>query len=36
MIGRQAAAFLMLRARGEKIERPVVDIGFTLIARESA
>ena len=36
MIGRQAAAFLMLRARGEKIERPVVDIGFTLIARDSA
>jgi LacI family transcriptional regulator, gluconate utilization system Gnt-I transcriptional repressor len=36
MIGRQAAAFLMSRARGEKIERPVVDIGFTLIARDSA
>jgi LacI family gluconate utilization system Gnt-I transcriptional repressor len=36
MIGRQAADFLMLRARGEKIERPVVDIGFTLMARDSA
>jgi LacI family transcriptional regulator, gluconate utilization system Gnt-I transcriptional repressor len=35
MIGRQAAAFLMSRARGEKIERPVVDIGFSLIARDS-
>jgi LacI family gluconate utilization system Gnt-I transcriptional repressor len=35
MIGRQAAAFLMSRARGEKIERPVVDIGFTLITRDS-
>ena len=36
MIGRQAAAFLMSRARGEKIDRPAVDIGFTLIARDSA
>lgn len=36
MIGRQAAAFLMARARGEKIKRPVVDIGFSLIARDSA
>jgi LacI family transcriptional regulator, gluconate utilization system Gnt-I transcriptional repressor len=35
MIGRQAATFLMLRARGEKIEHPVVDIGFSLIVRES-
>jgi LacI family transcriptional regulator, gluconate utilization system Gnt-I transcriptional repressor len=35
MIGRQAAAFLMARARGEKIERPVVDIGFSLIGRDS-
>jgi LacI family gluconate utilization system Gnt-I transcriptional repressor len=35
MIGRQAATFLMSRARGEKIERPVVDIGFTLITRDS-
>jgi LacI family gluconate utilization system Gnt-I transcriptional repressor len=36
MIGRQAAAFLMARANGEKIERPVVDIGFSLIVRDSA
>ena len=36
MIGRQAAAFLMARARAEKIERRVVDIGFSLIARGSA
>jgi LacI family transcriptional regulator, gluconate utilization system Gnt-I transcriptional repressor len=35
MIGRQAATFLMLRARGEKIEQPVIDIGFSLIVRES-
>ena len=35
MIGRQAAAFLMMRARGEKIERRVVDIGFSLVARDS-
>jgi LacI family transcriptional regulator, gluconate utilization system Gnt-I transcriptional repressor len=35
MIGRQAATFLMLRARGEKIDRPVIDIGFTLIGRAS-
>jgi hypothetical protein len=35
MIGRQAATFLMLRARGEKIDRPVIDIGFSLIGRAS-
>jgi LacI family gluconate utilization system Gnt-I transcriptional repressor len=35
MIGRQAATFLMLRARGEKIDQPVIDIGFSLIVRES-
>jgi LacI family gluconate utilization system Gnt-I transcriptional repressor len=35
VIGRQAAEFLMLRARGEKIARPIVDIGFTLVERES-
>jgi LacI family gluconate utilization system Gnt-I transcriptional repressor len=35
VIGRRAAEFLMLRARGEKIARPVVDIGFTLVERES-
>jgi len=34
-IGRRAAEFLMLRARGEKILRPVIDIGFTLVERES-
>jgi hypothetical protein len=26
----------MLRARGGKIARPVIDIGFSLIVRESA
>jgi len=35
VIGRQAAQFLMQRARGEKIKNPVVDIGFSLIVRNS-
>ena len=35
VIGRQAATFLMQRARGEKIEKPIVDIGFSLIVRNS-
>jgi len=34
-IGQQAVNFLMLRAQGKKIENPVVDIGFSLILRES-
>jgi LacI family gluconate utilization system Gnt-I transcriptional repressor len=34
-IGNEAVKFLMQRARGIKIERPVVDIGFSLLARES-
>jgi LacI family transcriptional regulator, gluconate utilization system Gnt-I transcriptional repressor len=36
LIGREAATFLMLRARSGKIARPVIDIGFSLIVRESA
>jgi len=35
IIGRQAAKFLMQRARGEKIDNPIVDIGFSLIVRQS-
>src|SRR5271170_5335588 len=35
VIGRQAAQCLMLRARGAKIDKPVIDIGFSLIHRES-
>jgi LacI family gluconate utilization system Gnt-I transcriptional repressor len=35
VIGRQAAQFLMQRARGEKIKDPIVDIGFSLIVRNS-
>jgi LacI family gluconate utilization system Gnt-I transcriptional repressor len=35
IIGRQAAKFLMQRARGENIEKRIVDIGFSLIVRNS-
>ena len=35
VIGRQAAKFLMQRARGERIERRIVDIGFSLVLRDS-
>jgi LacI family transcriptional regulator, gluconate utilization system Gnt-I transcriptional repressor len=35
VIGRQAAKFLMQRARGEKIKNPIVDIGFALVVRNS-
>ena len=35
VIGRQAAQFLMQRARGDKIKNPIVDIGFSLIVRNS-
>jgi len=35
LIGKQAVQFLMQRARGKKITRPIVDIGFSLIVRES-
>jgi LacI family gluconate utilization system Gnt-I transcriptional repressor len=35
VIGKQAVKFLMQRANGMKIENPVVDIGFSLIVRES-
>ena len=35
IMGKHAARFLMLRARRQKIEQPFVDIGFSLIVRES-
>lgn len=34
-MGRQAARFIMDRAEGRDVARPVVDIGFTLIERSS-
>jgi LacI family gluconate utilization system Gnt-I transcriptional repressor len=36
VIGKQAAKFLMMRTQGKKIDNPVVDIGFSLIARASS
>ena len=35
LIGKQAVKFLMQRAQGKKIEHPIVDIGFSLIIRDS-
>jgi LacI family transcriptional regulator, gluconate utilization system Gnt-I transcriptional repressor len=35
VIGKHAARFFMQRARGQRIEQPQVDIGFSLIVRES-
>jgi LacI family gluconate utilization system Gnt-I transcriptional repressor len=35
VIGKHAARFLMLRARRERISQPFVDIGFSLMVRES-
>jgi LacI family gluconate utilization system Gnt-I transcriptional repressor len=35
LIGKQAVKFLMQRAQGKRIERPIVDIGFSLVVRES-
>jgi LacI family gluconate utilization system Gnt-I transcriptional repressor len=35
VMGKHAARFLMQRARGQRIEQPLVDIGFSLIVRES-
>jgi len=35
VIGQQAAAFLMLRAQGKIIAEPVVDVGFSLVVRDS-
>jgi LacI family gluconate utilization system Gnt-I transcriptional repressor len=35
VMGKHAARFLMQRARGQKIEQTLVDIGFSLIVRDS-
>jgi LacI family gluconate utilization system Gnt-I transcriptional repressor len=35
-IGREAVAVLRRRANGERIAQKVIDVGFRLIARESA
>jgi LacI family gluconate utilization system Gnt-I transcriptional repressor len=35
-IGRSAAALLLARIAGETIERPTLDLGFEIVARESA
>lgn len=35
-IGRQAAELALRKLRGETIEQPVVDLGFSIIGRESA
>jgi len=35
VIGKHAARFLMLRARGQTIDNPVVNIGFSLVERQS-
>ena len=35
VIGQQAVAFLMRRTQGKRIEQPTVDIGFSLVVRES-
>lgn len=35
VIGKHAARFLMLRARGARIDEPIVNIGFSLVERQS-
>ena len=35
-IGRQAADFIVRRAEGQEIAQPVIDIGFSIVERESA
>ncbi len=35
-IGQQAAQFLMARAQGQSVAQHIVDVGFSIIARESA
>ena len=35
-IGEQAARFLMARAEGQSVAQPIVDVGFSIIERESA
>ncbi len=35
-IGRKAAGFLIARARGLVVEKPIVDVGFAIVRRDSA
>ena len=35
-IGRLAAEFLIARAEGKAVESAVVDVGFSIVARDSA
>ena len=35
-IGRQAAQFIVDRAEGRPVDQPVVDIGFSIIERQSS
>jgi LacI family transcriptional regulator, gluconate utilization system Gnt-I transcriptional repressor len=35
-IGRQAAQFIIDRAEGRPVEQPIVDIGFTIVERQSS
>lgn len=35
-IGRQAAEFLIARAQGRTVNQPIVDVGFSIIERDSA
>jgi LacI family gluconate utilization system Gnt-I transcriptional repressor len=35
-IGQQAADFLIDRAQGRSIKQPIVDVGFSIVERDSA
>lgn len=35
-IGRQAATFMVARAEGRAVEHPIVDVGYSIVERESA
>ncbi len=35
-IGRLAALYLMARAEGREVAQPMVDVGFSIMARDSA
>ena len=35
-IGRMAAGCLIARAEGRKVDSPIVDVGFSIIERDSA
>ena len=35
-IGRMAADYLIARAEGQPVERPIVDVGFSIVQRDSA